>query len=240
MDAYGPETYGEHIADIYDDRYPTLANGMVDRLTRLAHDGRVLELGIGTGRVAIPLHRRGVDVSGVDASPKMVERMRTKGGTEIEVRIGDMRDLAGLGPFRLVYVVFNTFFGLLTQEDQIACFQSVASVLEPRGHFVMEAFVPDVTRFDRNQRTGVTSIEGTSHVELDVARYDPATQLVTARHVIIEDDSIRTIPVDIRFAYPTELDLMARLAGMHLVDRSGGWRGERYIGEGMHVSTWAV
>lgn len=236
---YRPETYGEHIADIYDERYPTIANGMVDRLTRLSHDGRVLELGIGTGRVAIPLHRRGIDISGVDASPSMVARLREKGGHEIEVRMGDMADLDGLGPFRLVYVVFNTFFGLLTQQDQIRCFESVASVLEPHGHFVMEAFVPDVTRFDRNQRLAVTSIEGTDHIELDAARYDPGTQTVVGRHVIIEGGAIRTIPVNIRFAYPAELDLMAQLAGLTLVDRSGGWRGEPFTGEGIHVSTWA-
>ena len=240
MDGYGPETYGEHIADIYDTKYPDIASGMIDRLTRLAHDGPVLELGIGTGRVALPLHRRGVDVSGVDASPRMVERLRSKGGEKIDVRIGTMTELDGLGPFTLVYVVANTFFGLLTQEEQVECFQAVAGVLRPGGHFVMEAFVPDVTRFDRNQRLEVTNFDGASVVEFDAALYDPRTQTVEGRHLIIDDGAIRTIPVNVRFAYPAELDLMAQLAGMQLVDRSSGWRGERFTGTGSHVSTWAT
>lgn len=238
MDAYRPDTYGEKIADHYDERYPEVHSSVIDRLVEIGGAGPALELGIGTGRVALPLAERGVEVHGIDASSSMVEKMRAKpGGGDIPVSIRNMEDLSGLGPFRMVYVVFNTFFSLLDQESQVRCFRSVASVLEPGGLFVMEAFVPDVARFDRNQRVAAVDV-GTGFVGFDVARYDPATQTVAAQHVRIDGEGHRLFPVKLRFAYPTELDLMARLAGLSMADRWGGWEKEPYTGEGIHVSTW--
>lgn len=238
MDDYGPDTYGEKIADHYDERYPEVHSSVIDRLVEIGGAGPALELGIGTGRVALPLAERGVEVHGIDASSSMVEKMRAKpGGGDIPVSIRNMEDLSGLGPFRMVYVVFNTFFSLLDQESQVRCFRSVASVLEPGGLFVMEAFVPDVARFDRNQRVAAVDV-GTGFVGFDVARYDPATQTVAAQHVRIDGEGHRLFPVKLRFAYPTELDLMARLAGLSMADRWGGWEKEPYTGEGIHVSTW--
>lgn len=238
MDDYGPDTYGEKIADHYDERYPEVHSPVIDRLVEIGGAGPALELGIGTGRVALPLAERGVEVHGIDASSSMVEKMRAKpGGGDIPVSIRNMEDLSGLGPFRMVYVVFNTFFSLLDQESQVRCFRSVASVLEPGGLFVMEAFVPDVARFDRNQRVAAVDV-GTGFVGFDVARYDPATQTVAAQHVRIDGEGHRLFPVKLRFAYPTELDLMARLAGLSMADRWGGWEKEPYTGEGIHVSTW--
>ncbi len=238
MDDYGPDTYGEKIADHYDERYPEVHSSLIDRLVEIGGAGPALELGIGTGRVALLLATRGVEVHGLDASPSMVERMRVKpGGGDIPVTIRNMEDLSGLGPFRMVYVVFNTFFSLLDQESQVRCFKSVASVLEPGGLFVMEAFVPDVARFDRNQRVSVVGID-THEVAVDVAVYHPRDQTVVASNMVFGPTGRRQFPVKLRFAYPSELDLMARLAGLSLVERWGGWEKEPYTGEGIHVSTW--
>ncbi|MDH3518090.1 MAG: methyltransferase domain-containing protein [Acidimicrobiia bacterium] len=238
MDEYGPDTYGEFIAAHYDERYPGVQPSMIDRLAEIGGAGPVLELGIGTGRVAIPLADRGVEVHGLDASPPMVEKMKAKpGGGDIPVAIRNMEDLGGLGPFRMVYVVANTFFAMLDQDTQVRAFGSVASVLEPDGSFVMEAFVPDVSRFDRNQRVEVVSID-TDEVAIDVAMYDPRDQTVMASNMVFGPDKQRQFPVKLRFSYPSELDLMARLAGMSLVERWGGWDREPYTGVGIHVSTW--
>ena len=238
MDTYGPDTYGEMIAADYDERFPGLRPSMIDRLAEIGGAGPVLELGIGTGRVAIPLAARGVEVHGVDASSSMVERMKAKpGGGDIPVTIRDMEDLAGLGPFRMVYVVANTFFAMLDQETQVRGVESVASVLDPDGSFVMEAFVPDVGRFDRNQRVEVVSID-TDEVAIDVAMYDPRDQTVIASNMVFGPAKQRQFPVKLRFSYPSELDLMARLAGMSLVERWGGWDREPYTGAGIHVSIW--
>lgn len=221
----GADRYGELWADVYDDEHAFMvpSEDQLRLLAGLSGGGRVLELGIGTGRVALPLASRGVAVEGIDASPSMIARLRAKpGGTSVPVTIGDMEELAVDGPFALVYVVFNTLFGLLRQEAQVACFWRVAEVLQPGGAFVVECFVPDIARFDRGQAVRAISVDDGS-VRLDASRHDPIAQRVTASIIRIGADSISMRPVTLRYAWPSELDLMARLAGLRLRHRWGGW-----------------
>ncbi|HDL50154.1 MAG TPA: class I SAM-dependent methyltransferase, partial [Actinobacteria bacterium] len=175
MDAYEACTYGDRIAGVYDDLYEQLDPGdAVALLSDLAGAGPVLELGVGTGRIALPLRARGVEVHGVDASTAMVARLREKpGGADIPVVIGDFADVPVEGSFSLIYAAFNTFFALLTQDDQVRCFSRVANRLLPGGRFLIEAFIPDLTRFDRGQRTYVTKIEPES-ATLNVDLHDQA------------------------------------------------------------------
>jgi SAM-dependent methyltransferase len=244
MDDYTEATYGDRIADVYDERYlegfSEDTAGAVSFLTELAGPGPALELGIGTGRIAVPLARAGVQVHGVDASDTMVAKMRAKpGGEAIPVTVGSFADFSLEARFRLVYVVFNTFFGLLTQDEQISCFDAVARHLAPGGAFAMQAFVPDVTRFDaHNQRVSADSV-GTDEISLEVSEHDPFAQRTTTAHLIIREGSVRVFPVRIRYAYVSELDLMARLAGLRLRERWGGWNREPYPSKNWtHVSVW--
>ncbi len=245
MEGYEASTYGERIADTYDEQPGHLAldtEATVDVLADLAGDGPVLELGIGTGRVALPLVARGVDVHGIDASPAMVERLRAKpGGARIPVTIGDMADVAAPGDgYSLVYVVFNTFFGILTQEDQVRCFQAVASRLGQGGRFLIEAFVPDVTRFVRGQRVEAKDVS-LDDVLLHVARHDPVAQRIDSANVSIGTGGVGVMPIVMRYAYPSELDLMARIAGMRREARWGGWDRSRFTaGSGTHVTVYRV
>jgi SAM-dependent methyltransferase len=199
-------------------------------LAELAGSGPVLELAIGTGRIALPLAERGIDVRGIDASEEMVARLRSKpGGASIPITFGDFADVAVVGLHTLVYVVFNTLFALQTQDEQIRCFENVAAHLADEGVFVVEAFVPDLTRFDRHQRVEANRV-GLEDVWLDVARHHPAEQRVESQHVRLSEQGIRFYPVQIRYAYPSELDLMARVAGLRLRERFGGWKREPYPG----------
>lgn len=225
MDGYQAETYGQRIAGVYDDLHPTTpaADRAATFLADLAGGGRALELAIGTGRVALPLRERGVRVEGVDISPAMVERLRGKpGGEEIAVTIGDFGDVPVDGSYALVYVVFNTFFALLTQERQVECFRNVARHLEPDGSFVIEAFVPDLSRFRNNGNLSAISV-GVDAVRLDASRHDPSSQRVDATHVQISERGVDLYPVSLRYAWPSELDLMAQLAGLRLHERWDGW-----------------
>ena len=172
MATYDESTYGERIAPVYDNFYSGFDPAAVDLLAELAAGGRVLELGIGTGRIALPLRQRGVQIEGVDASPAMVAKLQAKpGGDAIPVTIGDMRAVPVDGNFGLVFVVFNTFFCLSTQEDQVECFASVARHLDTQGLFLMEVFVPDLGRFDRGQRVGAVSADG-DNVRLEAGTVD--------------------------------------------------------------------
>jgi SAM-dependent methyltransferase len=221
MDGYGPSIYGDRIADVYDDWYGErlLPDDAVAFLAPLAAGGRVLELGIGTGRVALPLAACGLDVSGVDASSRMVEKLRAKaGGAAIPVVIGDFADVEVEGTFRLVYVAFTTFFALPSQEVQLRCLRRVAEVLEPGGRFVVEVFVPDVTRYAAGQST-TTMEAGGDHVLLDAMRHDPVNQVVEGHHVLITEGSVSLYPLRLRYCWPAELDVMARLSGLELEER---------------------
>src|SRR5262252_9112115 len=175
-----PEFYGARWASVYDDRFGGLDPALVvDFLAELAGGGRVLELAIGTGRVALPLAARGVIVEGVDASAAMVERLRAKpGGESIPVTVGDMAQVPVSGRFRLVYLVFNTLFGLLSQARQAECFGNVARVLDPGGMFVIEYFVPDLARFDHDQRVQARSVTEDSAI-IEVSRHDKMHQRIT-------------------------------------------------------------
>jgi SAM-dependent methyltransferase len=190
MDDYGVSTYGERIAAVYDELFPAPdTETTVERLAELAGSGRVLELGIGTGRLSLPLLARGIEVEGIDASEAMVARLRAKpGGDRIPVTIGDFADVAAEGEFALVFVAFNTFFGLLTQEDQVRCFSNVAARLAPGGAFVIGAFVPDLARFDRGQRTSAVQVS-VEHVMLEVTRHDLARQRIDSQQVLLSDAS---------------------------------------------------
>jgi SAM-dependent methyltransferase len=243
-DDYGPSTYGDRIADVYDRWFglPDDTERAVASLAELAGPGPVLELGIGTGRIALPLKQRGVEVHGLDASEAMVAKLRVKpGGADIPVTTGDFVDVRSLvrGPYSMVYVPFNTFFGLLTQDDQVRCFQGVAGVLADDGVFVIQAFVPDLARFDRGQRTGVNKIEPQG-VHLEASSHDLATQLVDTRHVFLEDGKPAVLfPVKLRYSWPSELDLMARVAGMRLRERWGGWQREAFTSASTaHISIY--
>jgi SAM-dependent methyltransferase len=244
MQGYRPQTYGDEIAEVYDEWIPDMyteesTTAAADFLAGLAPGGRALELGIGTGRVALPLAARGVAVQGLDASEAMVAKLRAKpGGADLPVTMGDFADVPVDGEFDLVYVVFNTFFGLLTQEDQLRCAGKVAARLRPGGRFVVEAFVPDPTLFDRGQRVQVGEV-ALDRVKLDVSRHDPARQTVTTQHLVFGPDGLRMYPVRIRYAWPSELDLMCRLADLHLSDRYAGWRREPFgAASAAHVSVY--
>lgn len=216
-----------------------VVNPVVDFLANLAGSGRALELGIGTGRIALPLAGRGVPVRGIDASEKMVAKLREKpGGEDIPVVIGDNSSAtAGEGPFSLAYLVFNGLWNLRTQGKQAACFQNVARQLERGGHFVIELFVPDLRNISpgHNIRPFRVDAHGWSS---DV--YDVVTQRLTSYHFWLDDNGATTSFVsDGRYAWPAEVDLMAELAGMTLLDRLGGWKGEPFTESSRsHVSVY--
>jgi SAM-dependent methyltransferase len=246
MDEFGPSTYGDRIADVYDTLYGELPYGgpvetTVAFLVELAAGRPALELGIGTGRVAVPLAAAGVEVHGIDASEAMVDRLRSKpGGDGIQVTIADFRTFTLPQRFGLVYAVFNTFFALLTQDDQVACFRAISRHLEPEGAFVMEAFVPDLARFDRGQRVAAVRVES-DEVALEVTKHDPVAQVSGSQQVVIREDAVRLFPIRIRYAFPPELDLMARLAGMRLRGRWADWDRSAFgPGAQKHVSVWEV
>jgi SAM-dependent methyltransferase len=219
-----PSFYGDRWAEVYDEEPGRLDPApAVDFLAGLAGGGRALELAIGTGRVALPLAARGVAVEGIDASSAMVGRLRAKpGGDALGVTIGDMAEVGVSGPFRLVYLVFNTLFGLLSQARQADCFRSVARVLEPGGAFVIECFVPDLTRFDRDQRVQTRAVtEDSAIIELSV--HDPVEQRITIQSVTLDGRGMHLRPIALRYSWPSELDLMAQLAGLRLAERYGDW-----------------
>jgi SAM-dependent methyltransferase len=242
MEGYRPETYGDRIADVYDAVAAPAPDptDCVDRLAELAGPGPALELGIGTGRVALPLAARGVEVHGIDASAAMVERMAAKpGGEAIAVTIGDFAGVPVEGSFRLVYAVFNTFFALLTQDDQVGCFAAVADHLAPGGAFVLEVFVPDPTLHPGGQSVRARHL-ALDHARFDLALHDPVGQRVDFQHVLLAPGGARLLPGSIRYAWPSELDLMARMAGLALRERWGGWRREPFTAStsGMYVATY--
>jgi SAM-dependent methyltransferase len=237
-----PAFFGERWAYVYD-QSPRAGQldpaPAVEFLTGLAGGGRALELAIGTGRIALPLVARGVAVEGIDASEAMVARLRAKpGGGDIPVVIGDMADVPVPGPFRLVYLVFNTLFALLTAERQADCFRNVARVLEPDGAFVLECFVPDVTRYDRSQRIETLDVTEDS-ATIEAIRHDPAAQRIKAQRITLTEQGIRLLPVALRYSWPSELDLMAAQAGLRLWERYAGWDRQPFGPDsGSHVSVY--
>ena len=188
-----------------------------------------LELAVGTGRIALPLAARGIRVDGIDISTAMVDRLRAKpGGEHISVTMGDFAEVAVPGSYRLIYVVFNTLFNLLTQGDQVRCFKNVASHLTDDGSFVIEAFVPNfLYRLRSDQYVDAEAIE-VGEVRLDVGRHDSVKQLLYESHVSLTREGVRLNPIVTRYAWPSELDLMARIAGLRLKERWAGWNREPF------------
>jgi SAM-dependent methyltransferase len=239
LNFYTHETYGERVAGVYDDWYTEYDPHAVDALAEIAGDGRVLELGIGTGRIALPLSAKGVNVHGIDAAESMISRLRSKpGGEKITIAPGNFAEVAVEGKFALVYIVFNTFFALSSQEEQVQCFRNVAAHLDAGGCFVIEAFVPDVTRFTGGQVNWATKVTA-DEVQLDVGQHDAATQRVVSQKVVITDGNVRLYPVQIRYCWPSEMDLMAQLAGLRLRERWSNWKREPFTSEsGQHISIY--
>lgn len=235
--------YGEQFAGVYDtwfsdDRVPT--EPCVELLTRCCPGKTALELGIGTGRVAIPLSDRGIRVTGIDASEAMLAKLRTKpGASRVTTILGDFSDVAVGGSFSLVYVVLNTLFLLPSQEAQVRCIARVAQWLDPDGIFVVEAFVPDPARFTRGMSVGVEDID-MDHVVVEFSRNDALAQRVTTAHVVFSESVVRSYTTSLRYAWPAELDLMAGLAGLRLVTRLGGYDGRPFTRNSTyHVSCYA-
>jgi SAM-dependent methyltransferase len=227
--------YDASAADMFADEVLTPT---VDLLAELAGSGPALELGIGTGRVALPLAARGIPVSGIDASEKMVEKLREKpGGSDIPVVIGDFSKATVDGRFSLAFVVFNTIWNLRTQEKQVACFRNVAHHLEPGGRFVLEMIVPDLSYIYPGHTMNVIRSDERGW-SIDV--YDVVTQRLTSNHYWIGDDGRVTVfhgPG--RYIWPAEMDLMAQLAGMELENRWAGWKKEPFTERcASHVSVY--
>jgi hypothetical protein len=232
-------SFGENVAETYDDVPRGDEAAAVAFLEELAGDGPALELAIGTGRIALPLAARGVRVDGIDLSRAMVAKLRSKpGGDQVSVTIGDFADVPVEGSYRLIYVVFNTLFNLLTQDDQVRCFENVAAHLAEDGSFVVEAGVPGwLYRLTKDQYVHAEAV-GVDEVRLDVARHDPVTQLLEESHVSLSREGIRLNPIVTRHAWPAELDLMARIAGLRLKERWDGWQREPFTATGNCVSVY--
>jgi SAM-dependent methyltransferase len=216
---------------------PAVVDPVVDFLAELAGSGAALELGIGTGRIALPLAQRGMRVHGIDLSEAMVARLRAKPGAEdIEVTIGDFATTRVDGTFSVAYLVFNTIHNLTTQDEQIACFQNVAAHLEPGGCFVIEVGVPQLQRLPPGETIRAFDLSET-HLGFD--EYDVASQGLTSHHYSVVDGKLELHSVPFRYVWPAELDLMARLAGMSLRERWSGWKREPFTSESRkHVSVW--
>lgn len=238
-----PENHFDtEVADRYDEGCaemfaPEVLTPTVDLLAELAEGGAALELGIGTGRVAIPLRARGVVVHGIELSPAMVARLREKAGAEdIEVAIGDFASTRVEGTFTLAYLVFNTIMNLTTQDAQVDCFRNVAAHLAPGGRFVVEVSVPRLRTLPPGATVQPFTVTPTY---LGFDEYDVANQGLVSHHYQVDDEAFSLHSVPFRYVWPAELDLMARMAGMRLTARWGGWDRSPYTSESdSHVSVW--
>jgi SAM-dependent methyltransferase len=234
FDAHDAELYDRSTGEEFD---PAVIEATVDFLAGLAGRGRALELGIGTGRIALPLSRRGISVHGIDLSQPMVDQLRAKpGGDRIGVSIGDFASTRVEGAFSLAYLVFNTIENLTTQDAQVACFENVARHLEAGGRFVIECAIPDLRRLPHGETSNVFDLSA-SHWGID--EYDVAKQGLISHHFTRVGDRIEYSSGPFRYVWPSELDLMARIAGLRLAERWSGWRREPFTSESRkHVSVW--
>jgi len=234
--------FGERVAERYDESSPEMFDAevvdpTVDFLADLAGEGAALELGIGTGRIALPLSQRGIPLHGIDLSGAMVARLRAKpGGDAIPVAIGDFATTTVEGTFTVAYLVFNTINNLTTQEEQVACFQNVAAHLEPGGCFVIEVGIPQLQRLPAGET--VRPFDVSPH-HLGFDEYDIASQGLISHHYWLVGGVWEAGSTPFRYVWPAELDLMARLAGMRLRERWSGWKREPFTSESRkHVSVW--
>ena len=234
--------FGPRVAERFDERYayqadPAVVAPVVDFLAELAGDGAALELGIGTGRIALPLSARGVRVHGIDLSEAMVAKLEAKPGADrIDVTIGDFATTKVDGAFSVAYLVVNTIMNLTTQEEQVACFRNVAAHLEPGGCFVVEVLVPRLQRLPPGETFQPFAVTPT-HLGFD--EYDIARQGLVSHHYWIEDGKVEVLAPPFRYVWPAELDLMAQLAGMSLRERWADWTRQPFTSESTkHVSVW--
>ncbi len=240
MENYEPGmSFDEDAAAGYDDQPRGDEAEAVEFLAQLAGEGPALELAIGTGRIALPLAARGIRVDGIDISPAMVAKLREKpGGDLIDVTIGDFAEVSVPGTYPLIYVVYNTLHNLLTQDEQVRCFENVAAHLTDDGSFVVEALVPNfLFRLRENQYVDAESIE-VGEVWFDVGRHDPVTQRLDETHVRLTNEGVRLFPIVTRYAWPSEMDLMARMAGLRLKERWDGWNREPFTSTTNAVSVY--
>ncbi len=236
------DLYDARVAAAYDhsdsDEFqPDVISTTVDLLAEYAGDGRALEFAIGTGRIGLPLSQRGVDVAGIELSPAMIQQLRAKpGGQAIDVTIGDMATTRVDGSFSLVYLVFNTITNLLSQDEQVACFQNAADHLEPGGHFLIEVFVPALQRLPLGE-TLVAFDASDNHGGID--RYDVVGQTLVSRHYFAGDGAVLRLDSPHRYAFPAEFDLMAKMAGLSPAQRWADWQRSPFTATcPSHVSVW--
>ena len=234
--------FGERVAADFDERHankatPAVVDPMVDFIAELAGDDAALELGVGTGRIALPLAQRGVRVHGIDLSEAMVARLREKPGAElVEVTVGDFATTKVAGTFSVAYLVANTIMNLTTQDEQVACFSNVAEHLEPGGCFVIEVLVPGLQRLPQGERFQPFAVEP-NHLGFD--EIDVVSQGLVSHHYWVDGDKVEVFSPPFRYVWPSELDLMARIAGMALRERWAGWKREPFTSESAkHVSVW--
>ena len=238
-----PEDYfGERVAERYDSSsdelfQPAAIEPVVEFLAVLAGDGNALELGIGTGRIALPLSRRGIRVHGIDLSTAMVAKLRAKPGAEkIDVTIGDFANTTVEGTYSVAYLVFNTIMNLTMQDEQVACFRNVAAHLAPGGCFVIEVGLPQLQRLPPGETVRPFTVSPT---RLGFDEYDIAAQGLISHHYAIRDGELEVNSIPFRYVWPSELDLMARLAGLTLRERWSGWKREPFTSESTkHISVW--
>ena len=238
----GDGYFGERVAARYDESSAEMFDSavvdpVIDFLVEIAGSGRALELGIGTGRIALPLARRGVPVHGIELSKAMVARLRAKpGGEDIGVTIGDFATTTVDETFSVAYLVFNTIVNLTTQAAQVACFRNVAAHLEPGGCFVIEVGVPGLQRLPPGETIRAFHVSETGW---GIDEYDVAKQGLTSHHFNIFDGRVERNSVPFRYAWPSELDLMAQLAEMRLRERWSGWKREPFTSDSRkHISVW--
>lgn len=234
FDEWVAEGYDSSSEDAFE---PTFVASVVDFLADLAGDAGALEFGIGTGRIALPLSQRGVRVHGIDLSSAMITRLRAKPGAhEIGLTIGDFATTKVDDTFSLVYVVYNTISNLTSQDEQVECFRNAARHLEPGGRFVIEVFVPVLQRLPPGETVRAFTV---SHTRLGFDEYEVATQSLVSHHYSVVGGQLKVFSVPFRYVWPSELDLMARLAGMTLSERWGGWTREPFTSDSTtHVSVW--
>jgi SAM-dependent methyltransferase len=244
MKDYRPEmSFGQDEAERYDEgqrfsQTPSRRDrdAAIELLEGLARGGPALELAIGTGWIALPLAERGIRVDGIDISQEMVAQLRAKpGGERISVTIGSMADAPVDGEYRLVFVVANSLFNLLTQEEQVRCFENVAAHLTVDGLFLAEGFLPGYLYALRDRQYVDAEAVEVDLVRLDVARHDPVGQLLVESHVSLSAEGVQLNPIVTRYAWPSELDLMARLAGLRLKERWGGWHRDPFTAESRYA-----
>lgn len=240
MKDYGPETFGELNAEKYDVLHdPGTTGQAIDLIGGLARGKKTLELAIGTGRIALPLSLSGIEIHGLDASPEMLAKLKEKpGGDKIPVMVADMADFELEDRFEFAFLVFNTLFNLQTQAAQIQCFQNVARHLEDGGSFLVETYVPDVTTFVNGQHMRARYIDSRS-VAFEAAQHDPVNQVINYQIIRMSNEGFKIQPLPTRYAWPQEIDLMARLAGLELETRWGNWDQRDFTADSkMHISIY--